>query len=203
MAESSLILAAFDLLAIGVAVLIVLAAVRLGSLQFALVAPHDAEAVPLLHTLGFAAGLAAAVALLVAAPHAAEFSPHRLFAPHSIWDATLGEFLARHALPGRSTLGAAWDGLFGGGGGALMAAAWASILAVATGLAVSFRMWRGRLRLRAALSFLLLATWTALIVNYAAHLLAWGLTQLGFWAFLLALLAFQRWRYRPRGAAHA
>jgi hypothetical protein len=203
MAEGGLVLAVFDLLAIGVAVLIVLAAVRLGSLQFALVAPHDAEAVPLLHSLGFAAGLAAAIALLVAAPHAAEFSPHRLFASQSIWDVTLGEFLSRHALPGHATLGAAWDGLFGADGGARMAAGWASVLAVAAGLAVSFRMWRGRLRWRAALSFLVLAAWTALIVNYAAHLLAWGLMQLGFWAFLLALVAFQRWRYRPRGAAHA
>lgn len=203
MAEGGLVLAVFDLLAIGVAVLIVLAAVRLGSLQFALLAPHDAEAVPLLHSLGFAAGLAAAVALLVAAPHAAEFSPHRLFAAQSIWDVKLGEFLSRHALPGRATLGAAWDGLFGVGGSLRMAAAWAGVIALVAGLAVSFRMWRGRLRLRAALSFLVLATWTALIVNYAAHLLAWGLIQLGYWAFLLALVAFQRWRYRPRSAAHA
>lgn len=203
MAEGGLVVAVLDVLAIGVAVLIVLAAVRLGSLQFALIAPHDAEAVPLLHSLGFAAGLAAAVVLLAAAPHAAEFFPHRLFAAQSIWDVTLGEFLSRHALPDRTTLGDAWAGLFGAGGAARMAAAWISVAAVAAGLAVSFRMWRGRLRLRAALSFLVLAAWTALIVNYAAHLIAWGLMQLGFWAFLLALLAFQRWRYRPHGAAHA
>jgi hypothetical protein len=203
MAEGGLVAAMFDLLAIGVAVLIVLAAVRLGSLQFALIAPHDAEAVPLLHSLGFAAGLAAAIALLIAAPHAVEFSPQRLFAPQSVWDVSLGAFLSHHALPGYATLGAAWGGLFGAAGGAGMAAGWGSVLAVAAGLAVSFRMWRGRLRLRAALSFLVLAAWTALIVNYAAHLLAWGLMQLGFWAFLLVLLVFQRWRYRPRGAAHA
>jgi hypothetical protein len=202
MAEDSVVVAVFDLLAIGVAVLIVLAAVRLGSLQFALIAPHDAEAVPLLHSLGFAAGLAAAFGLLVAAPHAAEFFPQRLFAPQSIWDVSLGAFLSRHALPGHGTLAAAWDGLSGAAGGAGLAAGWASVLAMAAGLAVSFRMWRGRLRLRAALSFLVLAAWTALIVNYAAHLLAWGLMQLGFWAFLVLLLAFQRWRYHPRGDAH-
>lgn len=203
MTEGGLVVAMFDLLSIGIAVLIVLAAVRLGSLQFALIAPHDAEAVPLLHSLGFAAGLATAIALLLAAPHATEFAPHRLFAPQSIWDVPLGEFLSRDALPSHATLGAAWGGLFGAGGGVHVAAGWISVLALMAGLMLSFRMWSGRLRLRAALSFLVLAAWTALIVNYAAHLLAWGLMQLGFWAFLLALLAFQRWRYRPHGAVHA
>lgn len=203
MAEGGLVVAVFDLLAIGVAVLIVLAAVRLGSLQFALIAPHDAEAVPLLHSLGFAAGLAAAIFLLVAAPHAADFSPYRLFAPQSVWDVSLGAFLSRHALPSEATLGAAWGALFGAAGGGALAAGWSGVLAFVAGLAVSFRMWRGLLRLRAVLSFLVLAAWTALIVNYATHLLAWGLTQLGYWAFLLALLAFQRWRNRPRGTAHA
>ena len=203
MAESGLIVAVIDVLAIGVAVLIVLAAVRLGSLQFALIAPHDAEAVPLLHSLGFATGLAAAVALLLTAPHAAEFSPQRLFAPQSIWDVPLGGFLSLYALPARSALIAAWEALGGGGGSAAMAAGWVAVLATVAGLAASFRMWRGGLRWRAALSFLVLAGWTALIANYAAHLAAWGLMQLGFWAFLLALFAFQRWRYRPQATSHA
>jgi hypothetical protein len=203
MAEGGLIVAIIDVLAIGVAVLIVLAAVRLGSLQFALIAPHDAEAVPLLHSLGFATGLAAAAALLLTAPHAAEFSPQRLFAPQSSWDVTLGGFLSLYALPARATLVAAWKGLGGVGGSAGMAAGWVAVLAAVAGLAVSFRMWRGRLRWRAALSFLVLAGWTALITNYAAHLAAWGLMQLSFWAFLLALLAFQRWRYRPQATSHA
>ncbi len=203
MAESGLIVAVIDVLAIGVAVLIVLAAARLGSLQFALIAPHDAEAVPLLHSLGFATGLAAAIALLLTAPHAAEFSPQRLFAPQSIWDVTLGGFLSLYALPARSALIAAWNALGGGGSSAGMAAGWVAVLAAVAGLAVSVRMWRGALRWRAVLSFLVLAGWTALIANYAAHLAAWGLMQLGFWAFLLALLVFQRWRYRPHATSHA
>lgn len=202
MAESSLVVATLDVLAISVAVLIVLAAVRLGSLQYALIAPHDAEAVPLLHSLGFVAGLAAAFTLLLTAPHAAEFWPPRLFATQSIWNVTLGEFLSLYALPGRGTLTAAWSGLGNGGGSGRLVAGWLAVLAAVAGLAVSMRMWRGLLRWRAALSFVVLATWTALIVNYAAHLLAWGLLQLGFWAFLLALLMFQHWRYRPRGASH-
>lgn len=192
-----------DAAAIGVAVVIVLAAVRLGSLQYTLLAPHDAEGVPLLHSLGFASGLAAAVALVLAAPHAVEFSLHRIFAEDSSWNVTLGEFLARHALPGLGTLGGAGAGLIGAGGAARAAAAWLAVLATMAGLLVCLRSWRGRARWRAAMSFVLLAAWTALIAHYAIHLAAWGLMQLGFWAFLLLLLALQHWRYRLRGrAAH-
>ncbi len=193
----------FDAAAIGVAVAIVLAAMRLGTLQYTLLAPHDAEGVPLLSSLAFASGLTAAVAFVLAAPHAAEFSLHRIFAENSSWNVALGEFLARHALPGLATLAGAGQALIGAGGAAPVAAVWLAALATMAGLLVCLRSWRGRPRWRAVMSFVLLAAWTALIAHYAIHLAAWGLMQLGFWAFLLLLLAFQRWRYRPsRHAAH-
>lgn len=188
-----------DLAAIAVAVIIVLGAARLGSMQYALIAPHDAEGVPLLHVLGFASGIAAAVALLLAAPHLGEFSLHRIFVPDAVWNVTLGTFLGRHALPSRTALLGLAQGLAGDAGTALLAAAWLSALSVAAGIGVCIRSWRGRARSRAITSFAILAGWTALIAHYAVHLFAWGAAQLGFWVFLILLAAFQRWRHGTRG----
>jgi hypothetical protein len=184
----------------GAAVLIVLAAVRLGSFQYKLIAPHDAEGVPLVHSLGFISGLGAAATMLLAAPHATDFLPHQLFARESSWNLTLIAFLRHYALPAPDTLLGALRGLFGTGGAPLVGAAWLTALATSAGLLVCFRKWRGPGRLRAMAGFALLAAWTALIVHYGVHLAAWGLTQLGFWGFLLALIAFQRWRHRSQFA---
>jgi hypothetical protein len=203
MQQNWLIELAAEVAVMGAAVMIVLAAVRLGSVQYRLIAPRDAEGVPLVHSLGFVSGLGAAVAMLLAAPHAADFLPHRLFARESSWDLTLIEFLRHHALPAPGTLLGALGGLVGTGGGSLVGAAWLAALATLAGLLVCFRKWRGLGRIRAMAGFALLALWSALILHYAVHLAAWGLTQLSFWGFLLALVAFQRWRQRsPFRAAH-
>lgn len=198
MQESWLFEFVAEIAVMGAAVMIVLAAVRLGSVQYKLLAPHDAEGVPLVHSLGFVGGLFTAVALLIAAPHAAEFLPDRLFARDSSWHLTLAEFLRRYALPAPGTLLGAFRGLLGLGGAPLVGAAWLAAVAILAGLLVCLRKWRGLGRIRAVAGFALLALWSALIVHYAVHLLAWGLTQLGFWGFLLALAAFQRWRNRPQ-----
>jgi hypothetical protein len=203
MQQNWLIALLADVAVMGAAVMIVLAAVRLGSVQYKLIAPHDAEGVPLVHSLGFLSGLGAAVAMLLAAPHATDFLPQRLFARESSWNLTLLEFLRLHALPASDTLLGARRGLLGAGGGPLVGAAWLAALATSAGLLVCLRKWRGAGRIRAMAGFALLALWTALIVHYAVHLVAWGLTQLGFWGFLLVLVAFQRWRQRSQfSAAH-
>lgn len=203
MQQNWLIALVADVAVMSAAVLIVLAAVRLGSFQYKLVAPHDAEAVPLVHTLGYLSGIGIALAMLLAAPHAPEFLPHRVFARDASWNISFIAFLRQHALPSGDTLLGTLRGLLGTGGTALFAAAWLGAMATAAGLLVCVRKWQGFGRLRAAAGFALLVSWTALILHYAAHLAAWGLTQMSFWGFLLVLVLFQRWRNRPQWrAAH-
>ncbi len=185
----------FDILGTLVAVLIALVAQRIGSAMYALLAPEDAEAVPLFHSLALACGACTGVVLLLAAPHFAEFAPHRIFAADAIWWVGLREFLFLYALPcGRSFRGAA--GALAGNGEALpLVIAWLAIAALASASLLVLRWWRGMARLRAMLAFLVIAAWTALLLDYGVNLLAWALAQLSFWAIPIALVAFQRWRY--------
>ena len=184
------------LLAFGLALLVL----RIASMAYALVAPRDAEAVPLLHGLALAAGAAGGIALLLALPHGGDFRPSRLFLADGPWAMGLRDFLPRFALPDAATLRGALAGL--GAADALGLAGWLALVLVATGLGASLRWWRGRARLRAMGAFLLLAALTALLLHHGAHLLAWGAAQLNFWLFALALLGWQRWRHAPPRAGH-
>lgn len=183
-----------DAMATLLAMLLALGMVRLGSLQFRLVAPQDAEAVPLLHVLGAITGGLAGCALLLAVPHGNAFVPASFFAADGPWEITLGGFLRRYALPQPTALQSLVAALRGGGGPMQAVVAWLAIAGFLLGPLLALRLWRGRDRLRALGGFLLLALWTALILHYAVHLAAWTLAQLNFWAFALGLLLFQRWR---------
>lgn len=176
--------------------------IRVGLLQYGMVAPSDADAVPILHVMALAAGLLLGVLLLAAVPHAEDFRPSRIYAADSPWRMNAGQFLARHALPDGATLrGAA--GLLVPGEASIGAVLGQIGAVLALGNAVqALLLWRGRARIRAALAVLLLAAWTALVLHYAAHLIAWGATQLNFWLFALLLVLWQRWRYRQPRAAH-
>jgi len=177
-----------------------LALMRLAGAAYALAAPRDAEAVPLLHVLALAAGGATGIALLLALPHAGDFRPARLFLAGGPWAIGLGDVLARFALPDAATLRGARDALSTGGAGG--AAGWLALALLAAGPLAALRWWRGRTRLRAIAAFLLLAACTALILHYGAHLLAWTASQLNFWLFAVALFAWQRWRYAAPRAGH-
>lgn len=190
--EASLLL---DILGTLAAVLIALAAQRISSAIYALLAPEDAEAVPLFHSLALACGACAGVVLMLAAPHFAEFALHRIFAADAIWSAGLRDFLFLYALPRGESYRAGADALGGNGKALPMIIAWLAVAALASGLLLVLRWWRGNARLRAMLAFLVIAAWTALLLYYGVNLLAWALAQLSFWAILIALVAFQRWRY--------
>ncbi|MDB5415140.1 MAG: hypothetical protein JWR10_3475 [Rubritepida sp.] len=176
--------------------------IRLGLLQYGMVAPSDADAVPILHVLALAAGVLLGAMLLAAVPHAEDFRPSRIYASDSPWRMDAGQFLARHALPDGPTLRGAAALLMPGNTsiGAILGQMGA-VLALA-GAVQALMLWRGWPRVRAAVAVLLLAGWTALILHYAAHLMAWGATQLNFWLFALLLVLWQRFRYRVRRAAH-
>ncbi|MGG5886847.1 hypothetical protein ACLF3G_06870 [Falsiroseomonas sp. HC035] len=179
-----------------VAILLGWAAAHLARLGSTTLAPPDAEAVPLL-ALALAAGLALGVALLLAVPHGDSFRPARIFAPEGPWQIGLPVLLRDFGLPARATLDQALMVLRGGGPGALPGGVALLLLTAAAVLAL--RRWHGIAGLRALVALLLVATATALLLHYAAHLLAWMLALLNFWAFAIALFVFQRWRYaRPR-----
>ncbi|WP_439596595.1 hypothetical protein [Falsiroseomonas sp.] len=182
------------------AILLALGMLRLASVFYGALAPADAEAVPLLHVLALAAGLACGLALLLAVPHAESFRISRIFAPDGPWHLGLPGFLARHGLPDAATLQAAWAQLREGGLGALPGGL--ALLLLAAGPLAALRWWRGGARLRALGAFLLLAASTALLLHYAIHLLAWMLALLNFWLFALLLFAFQRWRHAPTRTGH-
>lgn len=190
--DTSMIL---DALGTFAAVVIALAALRLGAMQFTLLAPKDAEAMPVFHVLGLTAGVLFGIALLLGAPHLDQFTLRRIFAPDSLWASGALEFLAGYALPSADALTAFSAALLGTGSTALLAAAWLGSAAFVAGLLVALRGWRGRRRLRAFGAFIALVVWTALILGYAAHLIAWSAAHLSFWIFALALLLFQRWRH--------
>jgi hypothetical protein len=193
---------AIDALASLGALLVALAGLRLGAWMYAMMAPHDAEAVPLLHTLALVAGLAMGVALLANTPHLAEFALTRVFAADGFWEVDLWHFLRAHALPSGATLARTLEALAGEGGAVRVWTARVALLALVPGGLAALRWWGGTARLWAVLAFLLLALWSAVMLAYATHLLAWASAQLSFWLFLVALILFQRWRYRFRTPAH-
>ncbi|WP_353212665.1 hypothetical protein [Rhodovarius sp.] len=178
------------------------AQIRIGLLLYSMVAPADAEAVPLLHVTAIIAGLLLGLPLLAGLPHAADFQPARLYAADSPWAIGVIEFVYRFTLPNRQTLNNAW--LILSGADPLWVALIGYIgLALATLAALQAAMlWKGMAGARAALAGLLLAGWTALVVHHLAHLLAWSATHLNFWLFALALLLWQRMRYAPAHRSH-
>ncbi|WP_431285187.1 hypothetical protein ACQW02_10480 [Humitalea sp. 24SJ18S-53] len=189
-------------LALLLAGLLALGMVRLGALQYGLVAPHDAEAVPLLHVLAAGTGLAGGIALLLSMPDLTAFLPTRIFTNDSPWSVTLGGILGGYALPRLVTLRSLVAALGGDGGLAQVAAGWIAVAGLLAGAVLATRLWHGRDRVRAIAAFVLLAVWTALILHYAAHLAVWMMTQLNFWLFAVALVLFQHWRYRAPSSGH-
>jgi hypothetical protein len=183
-----------------IAFVIAVALVRLASAAYGMLAPHDAEAVPLLHVLALAAGGVSGLTLLLALPHAALFSLNSLFSARGPWEFGIGVFLQRHALPDAATLHRAVIGL----GSARLSAGvgWLAVLLLLAGPLAALRWWHGRSRLRAIAAFLMLAASTAVLLHYAAHLLAWAAAQLNFWLFAVALILFQRRRYAAPSAGH-
>lgn len=188
--------ALFDAAGILLALLLALALLRVGTVQFALVAPADAEAVPILRLVAIATGVLVGAALLICGRDAAAFLPSRLFAPTGPWQIDLGEFLRYRAFPGQEPLLRARDALLGSGGTVVVAATRLAALGLLAGFGVALAWWRGPARLHAVQGFVVLAFWTALFVHYAVQVSAWTATKLDFWLFLVALVLFQRWRYR-------
>ncbi len=182
-----------------VAMLIAVLLLRGATGAFNLAAPHDAEAVPLLHVAALGTGLAFGIALLLALPHGEAFRLAQVFDERGRWGQGLGSFLAGSLVPGRETLAATFLALRRLDGPAGLAGL-LTLGGVVAGVAVALRLWRGLARLRALVAFLLLAACVALLLHYAAHLAAWLAARLNFWVFALLLLGFQRWRYAPRTA---
>ena len=177
------------------------ALIRIGLLQYGMLAPSDADAVPLLHVLAIGAGALLGLLLLASLPHAEDFRLSRIYAADSPWKLGVGGFLARHALPDAATLRAASGVLLRMEATPGAVLGWAGLGLALLAALQALLLWRGWSRLRAAAAVLLLAGWTALVLHYAAHLLAWGATQLNFWLFALALILWQRWRHRPAAGA--
>jgi hypothetical protein len=182
-----------------VALLVALMLLRGATGAFNLAAPHDAEAVPLLHVAALGTGLALGVTLLLAVPHGEAFRLSQVFDGRGRWMQGLGGFLAGSLLPGRETVQAAITAVRrlegpAGFGGLL------TLAGLLAGVTVALRLWRGVARLRALLAFLLLSLCVALLLHYAAHLAAWLAARLNFWVFALLLLGFQRWRHTPSTA---
>ncbi|MEO3471875.1 hypothetical protein AAFN86_08420 [Roseomonas sp. CAU 1739] len=191
---------ALDAAAVLLALLIALGAMRLGAAQFNLLAPADAEAVPVFHMSAVLAGLVCGAALLVGAPHIDAFLPRQIFAENSPWSIGMQDFLRSFALPQAAAVAALADGLRGDGGWAVILAAWMAAASLLLGCVAALRFWRGWNRLRALLAFISLAGWITLLVGYVAHLSAWVVAHLSFWIFLLLLIALQRWRHGTRSA---
>lgn len=171
------------------------ALLRLGAAGFAFAAPEDAEAVPLLRMLALGTGALGGLALIAAGAPPGAFLPGGLFDAQGPWSIGIAEALVRHALPSLATLGTLRDAMLASAGMAAVVG-WMALGGVLLGAAAARRLWYAPDRARAFGAFLLLAIHTALLLHYAAHLLAWFAAQLGFWLFALALLLFQRWRYR-------
>lgn len=180
-----------------VAILVALLVLRGATGAFNLAAPHDAEAVPLLHVAALGTGLALGLSLLLALPHGEAFRLAQVFDAAGRWGQGLGSFLAGSVMPGRETLHAALFALRHMEGPASVAGL-LGLVGLFVGGGVALRLWRGAARLRAMLAFLLLAACVALLLHYAAHLGAWLAARLNFWVFAVLLLGFQRWRYAPR-----
>jgi hypothetical protein len=183
------------LLALGIAV----ALARIAGAAFAIAAPHDAEAVPLLRLLAVLTGGAFGLALILAAPDRAMFLPSHVLSAQAPWSNDLLPFLGAHALPDAAAVAALPDALRGDSPAAAFFA-WLALLGFAHGTITALRLWHGASRARAFLAFLMLALHIAMLVYYTAHLLGWFAAHLGPWLFALALFAFQRWRYGVRVA---
>jgi hypothetical protein len=190
------------IVAVLAAALVPLVLLRIGLLIYARVAPSDADAVPLLHVAGIGIGALLGVGLLAAMPHGADFEPSLVLSADGPWAVGLGGMVARHALPDAATFDLALESLRTGYPGA---AAWPLRVGVVLMLALMVHaalLWRGFKSVRAAVAVLLLACWIALLTYLVAHLLAWAVAQANFWAFAIALLLWQRWRYAGPRAAH-
>lgn len=183
------------LLALGIAV----ALARIAGAAFAIAAPHDAEAVPLLRLLAVSTGGSFGLALLLAAPDRAMFLPSHVLSAQAPWSNELLAFLGAHALPDAAAFAGLPDALRGDSPAAAFFA-WLALLGFAHGTVTALRLWHGASRARAFFAFLMLVLHTALLVYYTAHLLGWFAAHLGPWLFALALFGFQRWRYCARAA---
>jgi hypothetical protein len=183
------------LLALGIAV----ALARIAGAAFAIAAPHDAEAVPLLRLLAVSTGGAFGVALLLAAPDRAMFLPSHVLSAEAPWSNDLLPFLGAHALPDAAAFAGLPEALRGDSPAAAFFA-WLALLGFSHGTVTALQLWHGATRARAFFAFLMLVLHTALLVHYTAHLLGWFAARLGPWLFALALLGFQRWRYGARVA---
>ncbi|MEI6162314.1 MAG: hypothetical protein WCP77_20980, partial [Roseococcus sp.] len=148
------------------------ALIRIGLLQYSMLAPSDADAVPLLHVLAILTGGLLGLLLLATLPHAEDFRLSRIFAADSPWNLGVGGFLARHALPDGATIRAARDALFQEELTPGSLAGWAGLALALIAAVQAVLLWRGWSRLRAVLAVLLLAFWTALVLHYVAHLVA-------------------------------
>jgi hypothetical protein len=178
------------------------AQIRIGLLLYALVAPADAEAVPLLHVTSTIAGLMLGLLLLASLPHAADFLPTRIYVADSPWAIGVLEFVYRFTLPSGQTFRNAriilasadplWVAVIGYSGLAL--AGFAALQATL--------LWKGMAAARAALAAVFMSGWAMLVVHHLAHLAAWSITQLNFWLFALALVLWQRMRYGPAQSSH-
>lgn len=193
---------ALDAAAMLLALLIALGAMRLGAAQFNLLAPADAEAVPIFHVSALMAGLICGAVLLICSPNLDAFTPRRIFAEDSPWAIDLKEFLTSYALPQAAALRTFRAGLRGEAGAPVIMAAWTAVASILFGCFAALRFWRGWSRVRALLAFFSLAGWITLLLGYGVHLAAWVAAHLSFWIFLLLLVALQRWRHGPRSAAH-
>jgi hypothetical protein len=178
------------------------AQIRIGLLLYGMVAPADAEAVPLLHVTAIVAGLMLGLLLLAGLPHAADFLPSRLYAADSPWAISVLEFVYRFTLPSGKTLDNA--GLIFVSANPLWIATISYIGVVLASFAAlqAVLLWKGMPGIRAALAALFMTGWTALVVHHLAHLVAWSATQLNFWLFAVALVLWQRMRYAPAERPH-
>jgi hypothetical protein len=182
------------LLALGLVVVMA----RLAHAAFDIAAPRDAEAVPLLRLLAIWTGAALGAALLLAAPDRAIFEPWRVLAADGPWAGGVAALVGTHGLP-RAGAFAALPGALAGGDFAVAFLAWLALLGLLHGVITALRLWDGAARRRALGAFVLLGLHTALLVHLGLHLAGWFAAQLGPWSLALALIAFQRWRYRPHG----
>jgi hypothetical protein len=178
------------------------AKIRIGLLLYGMVAPADAEAVPLLHVTAIVAGLMLGLLLLAGLPHAADFLPSRLYAADSPWAISVLEFVYRFTLPSGKTLDNA--GLIFVSANPLWIATISYIGVVLASFAAlqAVLLWKGMPGIRGALAALFMTGWTALVVHHLAHLVAWSATQLNFWLFALILVLWQRMRYAPTVRSH-
>lgn len=178
------------------------AQIRIGLLLYGMVAPADAEAVPLLHVTAIVAGLLLGLLLLAGLPHAADFLPARLYAAGSPWAIGVLEFVYRFTLPNGQTLRNARMILASADPLWVAVISYMGLALAGFGALQAALLWKGMAGIRAALAALLLAGWTALLVHHLIHLLAWSATQLNFWLFALALVLWQRMRYGPTRRSH-